>query len=72
MPNVGINAIIAGVIASIFGVVGFAVVKAFVGAQDTSTWSAAEQSIVVTAVPIGIALMAFLAAFGGLSAVRRS
>lgn len=71
MPNVGLNAIISGVIASIFGVVGFAVVKSFVSAQDTSTWSAAEVSIVVTAVPIGIALLAFLAAFGGLSSVRR-
>ncbi|KKN55150.1 hypothetical protein LCGC14_0585220 [marine sediment metagenome] len=71
MPNIGVNAVIAGVVASIFGVVGFAVVKAFVGAQDTASWSAAELSIIVTAVPIGVALMAFLAAFGGLSAIHR-
>ncbi len=63
-------AILSGVVAAIFGVVGFSVVKDFVGAQSTGSWSSAERSIVVTAVPIGLALMTFVMVFAGLSRVR--
>lgn len=64
------TAILSGVIAGIFGVVGFAVVKDFTGSQNTSSWSAAEISIIVTAVPVAIALMTFVLVFAGISRVR--
>lgn len=63
-------AILSGVIAAIFGVVGFSVVKDFVAAQTTGSWSAAERSVMVTAVPIAIALMTFVLVFSGVTAVR--
>ncbi len=63
-------AILSGVVAAIFGTVGFAVTKDFVGSQDTASWSAAERSLIVTAVPVGIALMTFVILFAGLGRAR--
>ena len=65
-----ISAVFNAIVASIFGVVGFAVVKEFLRAQDQSNWSAAEVAILNTATPIALALITFVLAFSGVSALR--
>lgn len=69
MPTVGLATIVGAVVVAIFGTVGFSVTKDFVTSQDTSGWSAAEVSIVDTAIPIAIALLAFVGAFAGVMAI---
>ena len=66
-----LTAVISSVTGTIFGVIGFGVVKSFITAQDQSAWSAAEISIIVSAVPIGLALGAFVIAFMSLTVIGK-
>ena len=62
-----VGSIFSAVAGTIFGVVGFVVVKTFIVAQGPGSWSTAERSIIEVAVPIGLALVTFIVAFGAVT-----
>lgn len=60
------NKIIQGMLAAIVGTVAFIAVRALVDGMDTSSWASGEVTIMVTVLPLAVAIMALVAVFGGL------
>lgn len=65
--NTLVNASVSSVVGVLLGVISFVIVRAFLDAQDTSSWTSAEASIMLTAVPVAVALVTLVAAFAGLT-----
>jgi len=65
--GIAANGAVSTLASLIVAVVVFGVLKVFLAAQDSSTWSASEQTIMLTAVPIAVAIGVLLMAFGSLT-----
>lgn len=65
-----LDAIISAMVGALVGVVSFVIIKAFVGAQDTSGWSASDTAI-IGIIPTGIGILVLVGIFTSLT-VRRS
>lgn len=61
--------IIQGMLAAIVGTVAFIAVQALVTGMDTSGWSSGSVTIIVTVLPLAVAIMALVGVFAGLQRI---
>lgn len=61
--------IIQGMLAAIVGTVAFIVVRALVSGMDTSGWSTGEVTLIITLLPLAVAVSAVVAVFMGLTKI---
>lgn len=61
--------IIQGMLAAIVGTVAFIAVQALVTGMDTSGWSSGSVTIIVTVLPLAVAIMALVGVFAGLQKI---
>ena len=61
--------IIQGMLAAIVGTVAFIAVRALVSGMDTTGWTSGEITIIVTVLPLAVAIMALVAVFAGLTKI---
>ena len=64
-----IRDIIMGMVGAIIGTVAFIAVRALISGMDTSGWSAGEVTIIVTILPLAVAIMALVVVFAGVMKV---
>lgn len=62
--------VIQGMIGAIVGAVAFVAVRAMISGLDTSDWSSAEIVLLNTVLPLGVAIMAVIVVFVGLTKVQ--
>lgn len=62
-----IDRIIQGMLGAIIGSVAFVAVRAMITGLDTSGWGAAEITMMLTILPLAIAIMAVVVVFVGLT-----
>jgi hypothetical protein len=64
-----VNAVINSLVSGLVGVIGFVVLREVVNGQDTSTFSAAQRTL-LDIIPLVLAILVVVGMFFGLSRLR--